>query len=84
MTEVKKKIYSPYEYIGKVWYDWGDKEEEIKGVLFAYSLTEAASKLDAEYGDELNEIKIVPCEEEVAYMNSVRIADASLILLRFD
>lgn len=63
----KEKIYSPYEYVGKVWCDWKNKEEGVKGVLFAYSLSEAAKKLDQEYGDELTEIKIVPCEEDQVY-----------------
>lgn len=87
MVEAKKRIYSPYEYIGKVWYDWEDKEEEIKSVLFAYSLTEAARKLDAEYGDELNEIKIVPCEEGSVYEfgeDCGCIFDTSKVRLRTD
>lgn len=87
MTDAKKRIYSPYEYYGKVWYEWENKEEDVKGVLFAYSLSEAARKLDQYYGDDLTEIKIVPNEEGQVYefgKNCGCIFDTSRVRLRTD
>lgn len=57
----------PVEYIVTIWDDLTNKEEVVKGITFAKNYTEAMSKIEDYYGNEIIDIKMFMLEEGSVY-----------------
>ena len=57
----------PVEYEAEVFNSLDGKMENIHGITFADSFTEAMDKIEDYYGEELNKVTIVLLEEATVY-----------------
>lgn len=64
---MEDRLYSPYEYIAKVWNDLTNKEDVYYGVCFAKTYPKAMKKIYKQYGEYITEITIAANEDSTVY-----------------